>query len=204
MLNICFKCKGYSVEKEISEDGKLMTCPFCGYTQEIKRMPLFIITGASGVGKTSISAQLFLKEKNYIVLERDILWNNAFINPDNDNNEYSELWLRMCKNISQIGKSVVLCGCSTPQEFDNCLERRYFSEIYYLTVVCDNDILLMRLTEYRNVKSQEWIDSSISFNEWLKDNAQKTTPKMHIFDNSHISIEESAKVVDDWILKILN
>lgn len=204
MLNTCVKCKKYSVNKQISLDGKLMTCPFCGYSQEIKRMPLFIVTGASGVGKSTICAELFQKEKDYIVMESDILWNDSFNVPENNYREYRELWLRMCKNISQIGKPVVLCGCAVPEQFEDCLERRYFSDIHYIAIVCDEDILYKRITEYRGYQDQEYVKGSNSFNTWLKENADKTKPNIEVLDNSHLTVDEAVKIVDKWIYGHIN
>lgn len=205
MLNICVNCKRYSVEKEISLDGNTMTCPHCGHSQEIKRMPLFIITGASGAGKSTISAQLFQKEKDYIVMESDILWNNCYNTPENNYREFREVWLRMCKNISQAGKPVVLCGCAVPEQYESCLERRYFSQIHYIAVVCDEDVLYKRLTENRGYSEQdEYVKTSLSFNAWLKENADKTEPKMQLLDNSQLTVDEAAKAVDNWIYQHIN
>jgi broad-specificity NMP kinase len=205
MLNICVNCKKYSVEKEISSDGDAMTCTHCGYSQEIKRMPLFIITGASGAGKSTISAQLFQKEKDYIVMESDILWNNYYNTPENNYREFREVWLRMCKNISQAGKPVVLCGCAVPEQYENCLERRYFSQIHYIAVVCDEDVLYKRLTNNRGYSEQdEYVKASLSFNTWLKENADKTEPKMQLLDNSQLTVDEAAKAVDNWIYERIN
>lgn len=39
------------------------------------KQPLFIVTGASGVGKTTLCEELFRREKDYIVMESDIIWN---------------------------------------------------------------------------------------------------------------------------------
>lgn len=182
-----------------------MTCPFCGYKQEIKRRPLFIITGASGAGKSTISTELFLKAKDYVVMESDILWNDTYNTPENNYREYREVWLRLCKNISQVGKPVVLCGCAVPEQFENCLERRYFSDIHYIAVVCDDDILYNRLTKNRGYSEKDdYVKISMDFNKWLKENADKTLPNMSILDNSHITIAEAAEKVDSWIYECTN
>ena len=76
------------------------------------KQPLFIVTGASGVGKSTLCEQLFLREKEYIVMESDLLWNNFYNTLDDDYCEYRRLWMRTCANISQIGMPVVLCGCA--------------------------------------------------------------------------------------------
>ena len=40
-----------------------------------KKQPLFIVTGASCVGKPTLCNELFINEKEYIVMESDLLWN---------------------------------------------------------------------------------------------------------------------------------
>jgi len=47
-----------------------------------KKLPLFIITCASCAGKSTISEILFQKEKDYIVMESGLLWNDMFSTPD--------------------------------------------------------------------------------------------------------------------------
>lgn len=203
MLNVCIHCKKYSAEKEIIEEGKFQRCPFCGHKQAITRWPLFIITGASAAGKSTISAQLFLHERDYHVIESDIFWSDYFNEPETDYRKYREYCLRICKNISQIGKPVVLCGSAVPKQFENCTERRYFSEIHYLAVVCNEDILVRRLTEQRHIEDQDLIARSIDFNHWLKENATKTTPQIQLLDNSHLTVEEATRKTSEWIYKHL-
>jgi hypothetical protein len=147
--------------------------------------------------------ELFENEKDYIVMESDILWNDIYNKPETDYREYKELWLRVCKNISQIGMPVVLCGCAVPKQFEVCIGRQNFSDIHYLAVVSDEDILVERLKMGRNVNSPEWINSSIDFNKWLKENADKTEPPMELLDNSHMTITEAANIADKWIHKYL-
>ena len=48
------------------------------------KQPLFIITGASCVGKSTLCEQLFLHEKDYIVMESDLLWNDMYNTPEDD------------------------------------------------------------------------------------------------------------------------
>lgn len=47
-------------------------------------MPLFVITGASCAGKSTMCEILFQNEKEYIVMESDILWNQTFDTPEDD------------------------------------------------------------------------------------------------------------------------
>ena len=79
--------------------------------------------------------------KEVVVLDSDILWRAEFDQPETNYREYREIWLRVCKNISQAGKPVVLCGGGEPTQFEQCIERRYFSQLHYLALICDDQIL---------------------------------------------------------------
>ncbi len=167
------------------------------------KLPLFIITGASCVGKSTMSEILFQSESDYIVMESDLLWNDIYNTPDDDYRNYRELWLRLCSNISQIGMPVVLCGCAVPKQFELCNGRNGFTSIYYLAVVSDDDVLEERMRIGRRVTDENWIKSSIDFNRWLKNNADKTTPIIKLLDNSRLAPNEAAKIADVWIRKCM-
>ena len=168
------------------------------------KQPLFIITGASCVGKSTMCEELFKKEKDYIVIESDLLWNSIFDTPDNDYCEYRRLWMRLCANISQIGMPIVLCGCATPAQFEQQPERKYFTDIHYLAVVCYDECFEKRLREGRKIEDENWLKSSLQFNNWLKENAEKTVPEISLLDNSDLSAGQAAAVADAWIKQRMN
>lgn len=165
------------------------------------KQPLFIITGASCVGKSTLCEQLFLHEKDYIVMESDLLWNDMYNTPEDDYCAYRRLWMRMCANISQIGKPVVLCGCAVPKQFENQPEREMFSDIYYLAAVCEDEVLEDRMRNGRKVDEEGWIKSSLDFNNWLKQNADKTSPRITLLDTTSLSPLQAAGIADSWILE---
>ena len=167
-----------------------------------KKQPLFIVAGASGVRKSSACEILFQRETDYIVLESDILWNDVY-NGDLDDGycAYREVWMTMCANISQIGKSCVLCGCGEPRHFEVCDARKYFSDVHYLAVVCRNDILAHRMRDLRGITDENWISSSQVYNQWCWDEGAKTTPPMTLVDNSNITLEETAMQIEKWIME---
>jgi hypothetical protein len=162
------------------------------------RQPLFIITGASCVGKSALCEILFQKETEYIALESDILWHDVYNTPDDDYRAYRQTWLRLCADISQIGKPVVLCGCATPEQFEPLPERELFAEIHYLAVVCDDLVLESRMRNGRGISEENWIESSKQFNNWLKDNGK--SHGIFLLDNSGLTAKETAEIADNWIL----
>lgn len=169
-----------------------------------KKLPLFIVTGASGIGKSTLCEQLFKGESDYIVLESDILWDDRFNTPETNYNAYRQLWLRLCAAISQAGKPVVLCGCVTPEQFENLVERSWFTSIHYFALVSDQETLEHRMRVGRQVSDEGWIASSIQFNQWLKDHELTTTPPMTLLDVSSGALIDHAKKLHDWIMKHLS
>ncbi|HEY5563537.1 MAG TPA: AAA family ATPase [Clostridiaceae bacterium] len=202
MFNVCSKCGNYRVDKNIDITGPYAICPDCGYAHDFIQLPLFIITGASGTGKTSVCLELSKALPEVIVMESDILWRNEFSKPESDYREYREMWLRVCKNISQSGKPVVLCGSAVPSQFEDCIERRYFTQIYYLALVCEDNVLSERLKQrptWRNSNSNEFINEHIKFNNWFKDNADKSTWKIDLLDTSLDKTSDSVEKVSIWV-----
>lgn len=167
--------------------------------QPTKKLPLFIVAGASCVGKSALCEALFRREEDYIVLEGDLLWDDRYNTPEDHYSEYRSLWLNLCANVSQIGKPVVLCGCGMPVEFETRPERQLFSEIHYLAVVCGEECLRERMEQGRGVTDPGWIESSLHFNRWLRENAGTTSPPMELIDTTDMTIGEAAEKADRWI-----
>lgn len=74
-------------------------------------------------------------------------WRSEFDTPDTQYGDFFETWLRICKNISQSGRPVTLfgAGAGVPENIETCVERRYFTEVHYLALVCSDDVLQDRL-----------------------------------------------------------
>lgn len=168
-----------------------------------KKLPLFIITGASCVGKSTMSEILFHQEDKYIVMESDLLWNDIYNTPDDEYRSYRELWLKLCSNISQIGMPVVLCGCAIPKQFEECQGRNLFTSIHYVALVCDNGVLDERMRYGRKVTDENWIKGSKEFNQWLIKNATSTIPPIKLINTSDLTPIQSADIVDKWICKYI-
>jgi adenylate kinase family enzyme len=177
-------------------------CPFCLHAHPFLRQPLFIITGASGSGKSTVCLALAPLLQECVVMESDILWGMVPATPEDNYRDYRNVWLRLAKNIGQAGKPVVLCGTAIPEQFEVCPERRYFSTLYYLAMICDDRLLVERLQSrptWRNSNSDAFLERMMVFNQWLKANAEKTQPPMVLFDTSHQSIEETVGDIARWL-----
>jgi broad-specificity NMP kinase len=202
MFNVCPNCGEYRPDKTIVSDGAYAVCPVCQYHHKFLRLPLFVLAGASGTGKSTICLALTARAKDYIVIESDILWDEKFNTPEDNYREFRETWLRLCKNISQAGKPVLLNSAGEPGHFEQCVERRYFSTIHYLALVCDDETLTSRLQSrpaWRKFPNAESIEPQLIYNRWLKRDGQNTLPPMTLIDTSKLTIDESVDEVERWV-----
>ncbi|WP_171686510.1 AAA family ATPase [Paenibacillus planticolens] len=204
MFNVCLNCGEYRVDKAVESKGEktFASCPACNHAHEFLQLPLFIVTGASGTGKSTVAFELSSLTKDFVVMETDILWDHRYHTPETNYREYRELWLRMAKNISQSGKPVVLCGTAMPDQLEPCMERRYFSELIYIALVCDNDQLKQRLQNrpsWRNSYPDEFINGMMSYNTWLKENSNKNKPVINLIDTTNASPNDTAQQIKTMI-----
>lgn len=202
MFNVCPGCGEYSEEKSIDPHGPAAICPYCGHRHPFIQLPLFIITGASGSGKTTVCQELATPMTGCVFMESDILWRTEFATPDDNYRSYRNLWLRLAKNISQAGRPVVLCGSAIPEQFESCPERRYFTTIHYLALVCAPDVLKQRLQsrpQWRRSSQPAFIKQMLDFNAWFMEHARQTEPPITLLDNTKLSVDETKEQVIRWI-----
>jgi predicted kinase len=166
-------------------------------------MPLLIVAGASGVGKSTVGRHLTGKVREAVVLEADILWRAEFNKPENKYREFFETWLRMCKNISQSGKPVVLlCAGGIPENVERCVERRYFSKVHYLALASEDGDLVERLQRrpaWRECNNETYIEEQVRFNQWLREAGSQTEPAIELLNTTGVGIEETVEWVTSWI-----
>jgi len=202
MFNVCPQCGEYVVEKIIDPSGPYAICPLCHYAHPFLQQPLFIITGPSGAGKTAVCLELVSLLKECVVLDADILWGALFPTSENGYLDYRNLCLRVAKNVGQAGRPVILGGTALPEQFEACAERRYFSTLHYLALVCDDASLRARLKArpaWRGSGSDDVVEDMVRLNRWYKEHATTTNPPITLYDSSHRSIRETAQEVAQWV-----
>ena len=202
MFNVCPQCGEYSDKKAIDALGPFAICPSCGYAHLFVQLPLFILSGASGSGKTTIGLELVTALRECVTMESDILWGAVPATVDDNYQDYRNTWLRVAKNIGQGGRPVILVGTALPDQFERCPERRYFTELHYLALVCEDEILVQRLRArpaWRKADTTDFVEQMVAFNAYLRARAGTLTPPMATLDTSHASLDESAATVVGWI-----
>ncbi len=59
------------------------------------------------------------------------------------------------------------------------------------------------MVEGRKVTDSAWIQSSIDFNRWLRENGEKTNPPIQLVDTTERTPEQTAEIAHQWILRSL-
>jgi hypothetical protein len=206
MFNVCPACGVYSVDKAIDPAGPFAVCPHCNHAHRFQRLPLFVVTGASGAGKTPVCLHLPAHLTECVVLESDILWRPEFDTPETEYAAYRDLWLRLAKNIGQSGRPVVLGGSALPHQFAASPEHRYFASLHYLALVCDDAVLAARLRArpaWREAGADAFIERMQNFNGWLRANAGSISPPLTLLDTTEASTEETVSRVAAWVRGLL-
>lgn len=206
MFSVCHNCGLYRRDKIIDPAGPYAICPECGYKHPFRMLPLLMVSGASGAGKSSVCQALLGTMESVVQLDGDILWRAEFDTPEDNYRDYFETWLRLAKNISQSGRPVVSfgAGMGVPGNIEPCIERRYFSTVHYLALVCDDEALVQRLKArpaWRRSGEEAFIARQIQFNRWFK---EKRNPFASLIDTTNLTLETTAQRIRSWILEKLN
>lgn len=202
MFNVCPRCGMYSEEKTIDPNGPFAICRHCGHAHPFKQLPLFIVTGASGSGKSAACLQLVSLLPECVVLEVDLFWRPEFATPETNYRDFRNLCLRVAKNIGQSGRPVVLCGTAIPDQYESCPERIYFAQTHYLALVCDDAVLQQRLEDrprWRDSANPDSIAKHVEFNRWIRTNAPNTNPSMALLDTTSATVQTTAGQIAGWV-----
>jgi hypothetical protein len=118
----------------------LWRCPLCNAEHHYSPVPLFVLTGACGSGKSGIASELRPLLPELDVFDTDELWDSG-----GDWEMVRENWMRVARQVGLSGRSSVLCGVHLPAQIDACGSRWAFDPVRYALLTCAEDELARRL-----------------------------------------------------------
>jgi hypothetical protein len=190
---VCGAC-GYYNALLVDKSSQSARCMSCGHVEPMRIVPLFIVTGASGAGKTVVVAELRRLMPDWDVFETDIMWGADWQQVKNN-------WLRIAHSIAQSGRGTLLCGTMLPEDVDRCDHRDRFSQVYYLNLHCNDaarDARLRARPGWRGC-TEEFIAEHRRFAQWLLDNAATAfDPPMITVDTTNAPVSAVAGQIRDW------
>ena len=204
MISICPKCGNYDWDKEVLDSKKTkIKCPICGAIWNSKGLPLLILTGCSGVGKTTTAQELMQRETPFVTLDADFF---TFMPSGTD-----EDWIARVEHQEEISADIMQAGKPVLWSMAGCLDKlkstynaRFFSGIYCLALTCDTEELKRRMIEGREITEEEWIQSSIEYNQFFKEHYQIGDMKFTTFDTTGKTTAEIADYVIEWSRYVSN
>lgn len=201
MIGQCIKCGNYGWDKEVA--GNTVRCPKCGHTWEMISLPLFILTGCSGVGKTATAQMMQQKKVDFIVLDADIFHGYLRLQTEEENRKRLDLIEQLSMNIMQSGHPALWTMAGNLDKISQVYCRRFFPEVKCLALNCDNDLLRKRMREGRGITDENWIKSSVDYNEYFKTHDRHGDTVFETLDISGKTVEEVADYVIAWVERAL-
>lgn len=201
MIGTCSKCGSHKWNKTV-KDGKVF-CSDCGHSWSFKSLPLFVLSGCSGIGKTTTAIEIMHKTDDIIVLDADVFCGiqNAVSEDDYRSRMDTIEWLS--RNINQSGKPVLWTIAGNLDMLHESYNSRFFSDIYCLALVADESEIRDRMTKGRGITDQGWIEGSVGYNEYFKTHNSVGKTNIETLDTSHKSPSQVADEVISWVNKIL-
>lgn len=162
---------------------------------------LFILSGVSGVGKTTVCDHINANKllDNYFSIDIDDLENVHEY--EDDYSKFYENAIKKACNLSE-DKNILLITCMNPTDLDKISLPEEINEIYFVALTSSKENIIDRLKkrdEERNCSSDEFINSQIDYNNWILNHIDLYNN--HI-DNSKSNIEETSKCLVEYIKSI--
>lgn len=181
-------------------EGGDAICPSCGRRDDTAALrPLFVVTGASGSGKTAIFGPLArLLAGRCIVFDVDWLIDassalcGAATIAEIPWDGFAQAWLAVAHGVAQSGLPTLLLGTLTPAGLEANIGRKWVGAIHGLLLDCPDDIRRRRI-ESRPPWRLRDITEQTSWAKWLRENMREQ------IDTSLCSPEETARAIVDWV-----
>ena len=199
MLEFCSKCGNHVWDKEV--DGNTIKCPKCGYKWKFEKLPIYFLTGCSGVGKTTTAIELQKLTDEYVILDVDWLRTVAWPQNDDQENNLIEQIFYLTKDISQSKKAVVWTMAGGLDRLSRAYGKRFFSEIKVLALTAEPETIRKRMTEGRGIDDAGWIQSSVDYNNYFRTHDILDDTKYDTLDCTNGTPAEIARKVLEWLRK---
>ncbi|MEV0400885.1 hypothetical protein [Actinoallomurus sp. NPDC050550] len=172
-------------------------CPECGRTDDAAALgPLFIVTGASGSGKTAVLAPLARRlQGRCITFDADLLMDAAAALSGGqpiDWPAFRGAWLAVAHGVAQSGMPTVLLGPFIPSHLKDLPARRWIADIHFIVLDCPDELRRTRISTRPPWRSRD-IEEQVEFGQWLRRNITDRV------DTSSGTPEDTAAAIAAWI-----
>ena len=193
MISMCPRCGSNRWNKTATATH--ITCPECGHSWPYRRGPLLLLTGCSGVGKTTTAIRLFGMTKDFTVLDGDMF----YIPDDSHLSGMLEKVCNLSAAFNQQGTAILWTMTGGLDCIKDTYHRQFFSEIKCLALTCEPDELRRRMTEGRGITDEAWLNGSREYNEYFRPHNELGGVHFDKLDITELSPVEAAEQVLNWV-----
>ena len=193
MISMCPRCGSNRWNKTATATH--ITCPECGHIWPYRRGPLLLLTGCSGVGKTTTAIRLFGMTKDFTVLDGDMF----YIPDDSQLLSMLEKVCNLSAAFNQQGTAILWTMAGGLDCIKDTYHRQFFSEIKCLALTCEPDELRRRMTEGRGIADKRWLNGSREYNEYFRTHNELGDVHFDKLDITRLSPVEAAEQVLAWM-----
>jgi len=200
MLDICWECGAERSDKNIRPDGSetaIAVCPECGHEHTFRYVRLPIVSGAAGTGKTTVQRALVNELDGWVLLEYDDLLHDAMTFESDVT--FIDYCLKICRDVAQSGGAIAFFGTApgVPDNVEPCDRRRYFSDICYLALTCEEAAQRQRLETRAKQISDTAVENQVEFNQWFRQHADEEG--VELLDTTETDPRETITAVGTWL-----
>jgi len=177
--------------------GGAARCPVCGGADRTAATaPLFVVTGASGSGKSTVLPELLRCLAGQCAVF-DVDWlidplSRAAKDGQTDWDSFRDAWLHVAHGVAQNGLPTLLLGPFIPEHLESPPGRRWVDEIHYLVLDCPDELRRQRIEARPRWRGRD-IDEQTAFGRWLRQNLAP------VIDTSTDSPAGVAQRVAAWV-----
>ncbi len=199
---ICPECADRPTVSAPSSGEAAPSCHQCGHEPLFRRLPLLVVTGPSGVGKSAIAADLAVAPDppDAVYLDSDTLLVKGL--SDRGWDEYRDVWVWTCANIAQSGRPVVLFGGGDPIEFARAARIDCFSTAHFMALTCDEEELRRRLLARparRKSSEPAFMHAMVDWNARLEIGSDPNGVTWDVVNTAQCSRSMAAQDVARWV-----
>lgn len=197
MIEICPRCGNAHRDKTVN--GAHVSCPACGHSWGFLKLPLFVITGASGVGKTTTVQALQAASQEFVCLDADFFYNIMPHETDADYLAQTEQMQAFALDVMQCGKPTVWAKAGNIDMLDKTYGAQFFSHIHVLALTCPEPDLRRRMAQGRGIADPDWLQSSADYNQYFIDHSAIGSVPYDRLDIGGLDILAAAQAVKAWL-----
>ena len=176
--------------------GGSAVCPQCGRADDAVLGQLFIVTGASASGKTTVLAPLTRRlQGRCVTFDTDLLIDAAAaLNPGQPiiQPAFRDAWLAVAHGVAQSEMPTVLLGPFIPDHLRDLPSRRWTGGIHFIVLDCPDELRRDRINA-RPAWRRRDTEEQVEFGRWLRRNIPDRV------DTSSGTPEDTAAAITAWI-----